>query len=139
MLTHNVLGAEQGYPAITRIFERNEAFAKKEDPVIEFFADTLEPMSRAYAFRRYGDMFKILGSAPAIRAHADKLSWRSSMDDLNELRTNGTIGEVLDHLKHSRRPQPSDRVMKREDKLSRLGDEPIPADENVARSTQSIT
>lgn len=126
MLTHNALAAEQGYPSITRIFKRSEAFAKKEDPTIEFFAETLEPMCAAYGQGRYGEMFKVLGGVPAIRAHADKLSWRASMDQLNKLRTNGTVGEVLDHLKQTQRPHLSDRVMRREEELARLAGEPIP-------------
>jgi DNA helicase II / ATP-dependent DNA helicase PcrA len=48
LLTHNALAAEQGYPDIASVFDRKEAFAKKEDKLIEFFADTLEPMCRAY-------------------------------------------------------------------------------------------
>lgn len=126
MLTHNALAAEQGYPSIAAIFPRKESFVKKEDPTLEFFADKLEQMSNAYAEQRYGEMFRILGSAPAIRAHADKLNWRESMDALNRLRVEGTIGEVLDHLKLCRRPQLPDRVMRREDELAQLDGEAIP-------------
>jgi DNA helicase-2/ATP-dependent DNA helicase PcrA len=126
MLTHNALAAEQGYPSIAAIFNRSEAFAKKEDPTIEFFADTLEPMCRAYATQRFGEMFRILGNAPAIKAYADKLRWRESMDTLNGLRIEGSIGEVLDHLKKCRRPQLPDRVTRREDELAVLGGAPIP-------------
>nr|WP_230857855.1 UvrD-helicase domain-containing protein [Enterobacter mori] len=67
MLTHNVLAAEQGYPSIVEVFNgRNDLFAKKEDPVIKFFAENVEPMCEAYCASRYGDMFRIFGSAPAI-------------------------------------------------------------------------
>jgi len=48
------------------------------------------------------------------------------MDQLNKLRTNGTVGEVLDHLKQTQRPHLSDRVMRREEELARLAGEPIP-------------
>ena len=126
MLTHNALAAEQGYPSVAAIFKHSEAFAKKEDPTIEFFADKLEPMICAYIERRYGDMFRILGSAPAIKAHADKLSWRESMDTLDQLCTERTVGEVLDHLKQCRRPQLPDRVMRRENELALLDGAPIP-------------
>jgi DNA helicase-2/ATP-dependent DNA helicase PcrA len=135
MLTHSALAAEQGYPSIAALFNRSEAFAKKEDPTIEFFADTLEPMSRMYAARKYGEMFKILGSAPAIRTHADKVRWKECMDTLNELRTKGTIGSVLDHLKDTRRPQPSDRVMRREQELTKLEAEPA-SEESTSVSRQ---
>lgn len=137
MLTHSALAAEQGYPSITTIFKRSEAFAKKEDATIEFFADTIEPMCRAYAERRYGAMFKILGGAPPIKAHADKLSWRESMEKLNRLRSEGTIGDVIDHLKACRRPQLSDRVMRREEELALLNGAPVPDDASqLARHRQ---
>jgi hypothetical protein len=76
MLTHNVLAAEQGYPTIAKTFNRNEAFAKKEDKLIEFLADTLEPMCQAYEGGRYGEMFRIIGGMQTIRSHANKKVWR---------------------------------------------------------------
>lgn len=126
MLTHNALAAENGYPSIAAIFPRKEAFVKKEDPTIKFFDEKLEPMCCAFNERRYGEMFRLLGSVPAIKAHADKLSWRESMDTLELLRNERTIGEVLDHLKQCRRPQLPDRVMRREDDLTLLGGDAIP-------------
>lgn len=74
MLTHNALAAEQGYPHIAKLFKRSEAYAKKEDSAIEFFADVVEPVVRAFNDRRFGDMFRALGAAPAVRRHADKLT-----------------------------------------------------------------
>ncbi len=118
MLTHNALATEQGYPSITKIFKRSEAYAKKEDATIEFFYEKIEPMCRAYSDGKYGEMFTCLGNAPTIKSHADKMSWRKSMDKLNQLRNEGTVGEVLDHLKVSHRPQLPDKIMKREDELS---------------------
>lgn len=45
MLSHNVLAVEQGYPKIAELFRgRTEQFTKKEDPVIRFFAEVIEPM-----------------------------------------------------------------------------------------------
>lgn len=129
MLTHNVLATEQGYPNIAEIFSgRSELFAKKEDPAIKFFAETVEPMCAAYAASRYGDMFKAFGSGPAIVKHADKISWRDDMDKLQQLRTDGTIGQVIDHLKEARRPAPPDRLLRRDDELAALNGEPIPDD-----------
>ncbi|POS09942.1 UvrD-helicase domain-containing protein [Burkholderia gladioli] len=127
MLTHNVLAAEQGYPTIADIFSgRTELFAKKEDPAIKFFAETVEPMCAAYSASRYGDMFRAFGSGPAITKHKDKTSWRGDMDALQKLRMEGTIGQVIDHLKTTRRPSPPDRVLRRDDELAALNGEPIP-------------
>lgn len=127
MLTHNVLAAEQGYPGIVEVFNgRNDLFAKKEDPVIKFFAENVEPMCKAYCASRYGDMFRIYGSAPAITQHQDKASWRRDMDILRTLREEGTIGQVIDHLKTTRRPSPPDRVLRRDEELNSLDGVPVP-------------
>ncbi|HBD7023433.1 UvrD-helicase domain-containing protein [Citrobacter portucalensis] len=127
MLTHNVLAAEQGYPSIVEIFNgRNDLFAKKEDPVIKFFAENVEPMCEAYCTSRYGDMFRIYGSGPTITQHQDKARWRRDMDILIELRKEGTIGQVIDHLKITRRPAPPDRVLRRDEEFNSLNGALVP-------------
>jgi len=125
MLTHAALAAEQGYPLIEDIFDHNEAFAKKEDHVIRFLADTVEPMLDAYGRGKYGEMFRILGGTPPIRSHAEKLAWRTDMDRLTRLREQGTIGDVLDHLRTTRRPRLADNVTRREEELTAFGPEPV--------------
>ena len=105
---------------------RNDLFAKKEDPVIKFFAENVEPMCEAYCASRYGDMFRIFGSAPAITQHQDKANWRRDMDILMALRGEGTIGQVIDHLKTTRRPAPPDRVLRRDEEFNSLDGAPVP-------------
>lgn len=118
MLTHNILATEQGYSDLAQVFENNDAFTKKEDDHIAFFIDVLEPVCRAYLNKRYGEMFAVLGrDTPTIRSHTDKLSWASDMDALCELRSTGTIGAVLDHLKQTKRPRLPDSVERKEQKL----------------------
>lgn len=124
MLTHNAIAAERGYPNLARIFDRNEAFAKKEDAAIAFLADVVEPISAAYAAGNYGEMFRLTGAIPTIRRTADKAQWQSDMDALLALRNSGTIGELIDHLKTTRRPRLGDRVAGREDDIAKLGPEP---------------
>lgn len=129
MLTHNVLAAEQGYPKLAEVFRgRNDLFAKKEDPVIKFFAEVVEPICAAYNASRYGDMFRTFGTGPAITKHEDKVSWRRDMDALQKLRVEGTIGQVIDHLKMTRRPSPPERVLRRDEELRVLNGTPIPDD-----------
>lgn len=129
MLTHNVLAAEQGYPNLAEVFKgRNDLFAKKEDPAIKFFAEVVEPICAAYGTSRYGDMFRTFGSGPTITKHEDKARWRRDMDALQKLRTEGTIGQVIDHLKATRRPPPPDRVLRRDEELRALRGDPIPED-----------
>jgi DNA helicase-2/ATP-dependent DNA helicase PcrA len=111
MLTHRILASKQGYSSLPSIFAFNESFTKKEHPHITFFADTLEPACEAYLDHRYGEMFLALGgSIPPIRSLADKQQWSDSMERLIELRKNGTVGDVIDHLRQSRRPRLPDTV-----------------------------
>ncbi|MGR9286560.1 UvrD-helicase domain-containing protein [Rhizobium johnstonii] len=129
MLTHNVLAAEQGYPSIADIFRgRSDAFARKEDACIKFFAETVEPMAEAYRTSNYAEVFRLYGGRPAIHTQADKFAWRTDMDRLLQLREEGTIGAVLDHLQATKRPVLPDRVLRREEELRQLGGEPIPDD-----------
>ncbi len=139
MLTHNVLAAEQGYPNIADIFSgRTDLFAKKEDPTIKFFAEVVEPMCASYASSRYGEMFKILGSGPAIAKHEDKANWRRDMDALQKLRAEGTIGQVIDCLQSTKRPSPPDRVLRREEELRALDDAPIPEESSALQRYRKL-
>ena len=118
MLTHRGLAGRQGYPSIPSVFVFNQSFTNKEDPHIAYFADALEPACEAYLSRKYGEMFRALGSrVPAIRAPADKRRWSEAMDRLIELRDGGTVGDVVDHLLAVRRPRVPDAVERREQEL----------------------
>ena len=129
MLTHNALAAELGYPNLAEVFSgRNDQFVKKEDPAIKFFAEVLEPICEAYGTSRYGDMFRIFGSGPAITKHEDKSCWRRDMDALQKLREEGSIGQVIDHLKRTRRPSLPDRILRRDEELRVLNGNLIPED-----------
>ena len=129
MLTHNILATEQGYPSIAKIFSgRNDAFARKEDPTIKFFAEILEPMAEAYQASNYGELFRLYGARPAIQTQAEKQSWRNDMDTLIKLRNEDTIGSVIDHLLATKRPSLPDRVLRREEELKQLNGEPVPVE-----------
>lgn len=139
MLTHNVLAAEQGYPSIAKVFSgRNDAFARKEDPSVKFFAETLEPMADAYQASRYGELFRLYGARPAIHTQADKQSWRNDMDALMTLRSEGTIGSVLEHLQATKRPALPDRVLRREEELRQLNGQPVPDDATSLQRHQAL-
>lgn len=112
MLTHNVLASEQGYDSITKIFSYTDQFIKKEDPLIEYFCDVLEPACTAFHHKRFGEMFSLLGgTTPAVSSHADKVAWSSSMEDLTKMRLDGTIGQVLDHLLERAHPRLPEAVL----------------------------
>lgn len=120
MLTHGVLASEQGYSGIAKLFPgRPNAYAKKEDKVIKFLLDTVEPACVAFGNKRFGEMFLAIGNgAPIIRSCADKAEWAKDMAALLELRSNGTIGDVIDHLKATKRPRVPDAVEKQERELA---------------------
>ncbi len=132
MLSHNTLAAEQGYPQIAEVFKgRTDQFTRKEDPLIRFFAEVIEPMCTAYISSLYGEMFKILGTRPTITKHEDKVGWRNDMDELQRLRLEGTIGQVIDHLKKTKRPLPPDRILRRDEERIALE-----KDSNVERTSR---
>lgn len=118
MLTHNVLAAEQGYRNLSGIFRYNNSFIKKEDRHIAFMVDVLEPVCIAYANRRYGEMFSLLGRrTPLMSSHQNKEEWTRDMNALLALRKNARIGEVIDHLLRTKRPRLPESVENRERRL----------------------
>jgi DNA helicase-2/ATP-dependent DNA helicase PcrA len=126
MLTHNVLAEEQGYRKLAGVFEYSESFIKKEDEHIAFLVDTIEPLCEAYENKRFGKAFAVIGGGtPAIRSHSDKLKWAADMEALFKIRSHGTIGEVIDHLRHSQHPPIPNAVEEKEQELERLGLEPV--------------
>jgi DNA helicase-2/ATP-dependent DNA helicase PcrA len=116
MLTHNVLAKEQGYGGIANVFRgRNDDFVKQEDSYINFFVNTLEPICSTYENKQYGNMFELLDrTTPTIHTLNDKVKWKEDMETLLRLRSSGTIGEVLDHLKKTKRPRLSSAVEEKE-------------------------
>lgn len=135
MLTHNVLADEQGYRNLADIFPRTESYIKKEDNYIAFFIDILEPACTAYKASHYGEMFSVLGRKASIRKQSDKSKWSESMKTLLELRQSGTIGEVIEHLKNSKRPNLPEKILDKEEKLRHIVENPeenLPEDEKDA-------
>lgn len=125
ILTHNALAAEQGYDGIAGVFQgRSESYIQKEDSHIAFFADVLEPVCVAYGQKRFGDMFAAMGTrTPMIQRHADKESWERDLLALMTLRQSGTIAQVIDHLKTTRRPRLPESVERKERELENATEE----------------
>lgn len=125
-LTHKVLAAEQGYAQLADAFDFNDSFVKKEDAFIGFFADKLEPACGAYQKKHYGEMFSLLGAdASSIEKPADKAAWTQEMDALLTMRTNGSIAEVLNHLKGATRIPFPESLRQIDADLTQLGNEPV--------------
>jgi DNA helicase-2/ATP-dependent DNA helicase PcrA len=119
MLTHTALAAEQGYPSITEIFKSHQdAFSKLDDATLEFLGRVVEPTCSAYGAKKYGQMFDVLGRTGVLKSPQEKQAWAEDMKSLDALRENGTVGEVLDLLKRTRRPRLPDNVSRREDDMA---------------------
>lgn len=126
MLTHNVLAAEQNYSRILKVFRYNDALLKKEDSHIAFLVDIVEPACKAFIDCKFGEMFSVLGArADSISNVHDKRAWARDMARLGRLRSTGTIGEVLDLLKETRRPRLPDAVLRTESRLAEATREEI--------------
>jgi DNA helicase II / ATP-dependent DNA helicase PcrA len=122
-LTHNGLADEQGYRQLADVFSYTDLYIRKEDDYIAYFADILEPVSAAYENRRFGEMFGILGGRrPDLRSTKDKSRWSNDMDRLLQIESEGTIGEVLDHLRATNHPRLPPKIDRKEDEFSRLSD-----------------
>lgn len=118
MLTHRALGKQQGYGSLPSVFGDNNAFTKKEQAHIAFFADHLEPACRAFAAKRYGEMFDALGANKTyLLKAADKKNWSESMQRLDVLRTSGTVGDVIKHLREVQIPRLAEAAERLELKL----------------------
>lgn len=115
MLTHASLAAEQGYPSIVEIFKSHQdAISKLDDATLEFLGRVVEPACAAYKAKKYGLMFDVLGRATTLQKPSEKKAWEDDMKSLDSLRENGTVGEVLELLKTTRRPRLPDNVTRRE-------------------------
>jgi DNA helicase-2/ATP-dependent DNA helicase PcrA len=121
MLTHRALAREQGYNSLPGIFSFNSSFTKKDNKVINFLVDSLEPAAECFIEKRFGAMFAALGSkVPAIKSQTDKKTWAKSMNRLLELRQTGTVGDVVAHLRATGRPWLPDAVEQLESELDTM-------------------
>lgn len=76
-------------------------------------------------------MSEMLGSyTPIFRTLEDKIKWKNDFDKLIELREEGTIGDVINHLSVTRHPRLSHKLEEREHKFIELSkSEEIPEEE----------
>lgn len=128
MLTHATIANEVGYPSLPGVFGSNDAFANKEDSVIEYLVNTVEPAMQAFSEHKYGELFRLLGTKkPTLTAPKDKYRWSKYFDLLTSTSSSGTIGDVLDLLNSQILFSIPTRVARRErelkEALSALGPE----------------
>ncbi|MDP9609109.1 UvrD-helicase domain-containing protein [Streptomyces demainii] len=99
MLTHSSIAAELGFGNIDRSFGRNEDFVRKNDDVVSFLLDVIEPCCDFFSNKQYGPMFDLLKrSRPRMKRRSDKTAWMDLFGSINNARATGTVGDVLNIL-----------------------------------------
>ncbi|GAB3787733.1 UvrD-helicase domain-containing protein [Spirosoma horti] len=103
MLTHKGIAAQQGYNNLLYVYDQYSAFRdrlfEKEERYIKFLCNTVEALVEQYATKRYAEFIQLLSMRGwPLSRHADKVHLKAKMDELNRLRTEGTIGEVLQYI-----------------------------------------
>ena len=122
MLTHRYLASVQGYKNLFKVFSGDkDLYLKKRDPHIAFIVDELEPLCHSL----------IKSGTATTEFHTEKEGRKKDMGKLFELRENGTIGEVIDHLLETRRPYPSEAVVNKEEELKQWRQQ---GEENIEES-----
>lgn len=119
MLTNNVLAAEQGYQTIASVFASDsDDYLKLNDSIVNFMISQIEPGIEAFEQKKYGVMFEAFGlKTSKIRNYSDKQLWSNSIKEMQNVRINGTIGEMIDLLKQTCKPRLSIKVEERERRL----------------------
>jgi DNA helicase-2/ATP-dependent DNA helicase PcrA len=121
MLTNNVLATEQGYKDLADCFSYAEDYLKKNDPYIKYFADIIEPISTSFESRKYGEIFQVINQKfPQLHCQDDKRLWGENLNRINEIRINGTIGDLLDFLSGINKPRLPNKVTQMEVRYQEL-------------------
>jgi DNA helicase-2/ATP-dependent DNA helicase PcrA len=121
MLTNNVLASEQGYQNVARAFSDNDDYLKKNNEYISFLIDVVEIGADAFQNKKYGEMIHSFNiSTPRIQKHADKKVWFDDMTNLLALRKAGTIGNVLDLLKTTKKPRLPRKIEEKEHRFTQI-------------------
>jgi DNA helicase-2/ATP-dependent DNA helicase PcrA len=115
MLTHRVLGDQQGYTHLVNAFGSLEGLTTLDDPHLKFFVEVLEPLCKAFNNRRYAEMFRVLDArVPQINGSTDKANWNSAMREIVAARA-GTVKDVLEVVRKHGLPPLPERLLNREE------------------------
>lgn len=141
ILTNKVLAQQQGYEGIVNTFRYPAAYLKKEDPIMKYVLEMVEPVCRAYSGKRYGEMLSILGrKKPHLTYASEKKDWIEFMDSLLKIREESSIDDALNFLKEgSNRIPLSTGVLKRLSRLSEyLSKGEGQEEDRAAKETQEL-
>lgn len=115
MLTHASIANELGYSSLVNVFRYNSSFVNKENPVIEYLVDVIEPAIEAFSERRFGELFQLLGDKKPLLNHpGDKNLWSNFFKEIKSISNTGTVGDVLEYLGGQNRISLPTRVVEME-------------------------
>ncbi|MFI8353939.1 UvrD-helicase domain-containing protein [Streptomyces cyaneofuscatus] len=117
MLTHSSIASELGFGKINEVFKYNDDYVRKQDDVVAFLLEILEPACEFFRTKRFGLMLETLKrSRPCMRNRSDKTGWADLFHRLDETRDTGTVGDVLDIVLEQKYFSPSRAVHDRQRK-----------------------
>ncbi|MEU3958743.1 UvrD-helicase domain-containing protein [Streptomyces buecherae] len=117
MLTHSSIASELGFGQINEVFKYNDDYVRKQDDVMAFLLETLEPACEFFHTKRFGLMLETLKrSRPRMRNRSDKIGWADLFHRIDEARGIGTVGDVLDIVLEQKYFSPSRAVHDRQRK-----------------------
>jgi len=100
LITHRMLAAQQGYEDVLR-FIGNQSFSDREEPVLEFAVEQIEPVFNALKNNDIVALSEVLGRKNIpIKTKQQKKDWRTFYEQLQGAR-NQTILAVLTLIKDS--------------------------------------
>lgn len=120
-LTNNNIASEQSFKNLANYFFYTDDYLKKNDKYIKFFLEVVEPALFAYEHKQYGELLQIKkGNYSQLKCQSDKTTWLKSLDRALQIKSTGTIGDMLDLLMETNIPQISSKVKDSEIKLKNL-------------------
>lgn len=120
-LTNNNIASEQGFKNLADYFFYTDDYLKKNDKYIKFFLEVVEPALFAYEHKQYGELLQIKkGNYSQLKCQFDKTTWLRNLDRAFQIKSTGTIGDMLDLLMETNIPQISSKVKDSEIKLKNL-------------------
>ncbi|MEQ5239518.1 UvrD-helicase domain-containing protein [Proteus terrae] len=120
-LTNNNIASEQGFKNLADYFFYTDDYLKKNDKYIKFFLEVVEPALFAYEHKQYGELLQIKkGNYSQLKCQSDKTTWLRNLDRAFQIKSTGTIGDMLDLLMETNVPQISSKVKDLEIEFKKL-------------------
>lgn len=108
---------------------------------LKYFVDIIEPIAASFEVRKYGELFQVINqNFPQLQCHDDKRLWVSNLNRINDIRLNGTIGDLLRFLADIDKPHLPNKVRQLEIRYQDLlGENSDDLDDRSRRFLTKIT